>query len=361
MHSLSNILHYFCCLGWQVSVYPGRSGRRGRAAVGYGLFAGLGMAMSRMAEANNQSVLAPASAQAQGIGTLWWVMFWVGTIAFIGTLLVLAVGLWRGHVLNRPLGITGSRNLVVIAGVVIPLGVLLTLVGGSLMLGKELSAEPPENAITIEVTGWRWWWEVRYLDENGDPMFTTANEMHVPVGRPVALRLRAEDVIHSFWVPNLHGKTDMVPGHENTSWFQVEQAGEYRGQCAEFCGEQHALMAFLVIATPEGEFERWLANQQQPAREPDTAELRRGRDVFESACGDCHTVRGTTADGDHAPDLTHFGSRRTLGAATRPASRAHIAGWVANSQGIKPGNLMPPMKLEPEDLTAVTAYLESLK
>lgn len=314
------------------------------------------------ADAANQSALNPASPQAEGISTLWWAMFYVATIATIGTLAVLALGLWRARKgTAQPLQATGSRNLVLAAGVAIPLVVLVTLVGGSLMLGRNLSAEPPAGALNIDVTGWRWWWEVRYLDDDGRVLFTTANELHVPVGRPVAVTLRAADVIHSFWVPNLHGKTDMIPGHVNRMWFEAEAPGVFRGQCAEYCGHQHALMAFMVVAQPEPDFQNWLANQQQPAIEPQTAEARLGKRVFMRSCSHCHAIRGTEADGELGPDLTHFGSRLTLAAATRPSTRGHISGWIADPQSIKPGNLMPAMGLESDELTAVTTYMESLK
>lgn len=330
-----------------------------------GAFAASGASLS--AKSVEQSALNPASPQAFSIDVLWWLMFWVSLVALVGTLAVLAIGLWRARRAgNQQLSAVGSRNLVLVAGLAIPLVVLVSLVGGSLILGKELSAEPPANALTIEVTGWRWWWQVRYLDSGGEPMFTTANELHIPVGRPVKVSLRAADVIHSFWVPNLHGKTDLVPGHVNNSWFQASQAGVFRGQCAEYCGTQHALMAFLVIAEPEAEFERWLENQKRPAPAPQTAAARLGQQVFMDKCSHCHNIRGTQAEGQGtdgivAPDLTHFGSRRTLAAATKPSSRGHIAGWVSDSQSIKPGNFMPPIPLTPEHLTAVTTYLESLK
>lgn len=314
------------------------------------------------AGAANQSALAPAASQAADISTLWWAMFYGACVIFVVVMLLLAIGLWRARGTgNHSLSWSASRNLVTVAGVLIPLAVLIFLVGGSLMLGRNLSAEPPPDALTVEVTGWRWWWEVRYLDDNGEPLFTTANELHVPVGQPIALRLRAGDVIHSFWVPNLHGKTDLVPGRINTSWFEASETGTFRGQCAEFCGAQHALMAFLVVVQSEQEFQDWLANQKRPAPEPETEVARQGKEIFMAECQQCHTVRGTGAAGTLGPDLTHFGSRLTLAAATRPSSRGHIAGWIADPQSIKPGNFMPPTRLEPENLTAVTTYLQSLE
>ena len=346
-----------------------------------------------MAAPPNQSALAAASDQALGIEALWWAMLVGSCLIFLAVMGLLAAGLWRARREERPLSPIYSRNLVLTAGVAIPLAVMIALVGGSLLLGRELSARPPVGAQTIEVTGWRWWWEVRYLDGEGRLLATTANEMHVPVDRPVRLRLRSEDVIHSFWVPNLHGKTDLVPGTTNTSWFTPRTIGAYRGQCAEYCGTQHALMGFLVIVRPQADFDRWLRRQGEEARPPASEEERRGRQVFvDAGCADCHMIRGVTpprlarAERDPAkaspfvdnagttklqrvgfdepvpaPDLTHFGSRRTLAAAARPNNRGHLGGWIADPQGIKPGTLMPPTLLEPNELAALTSYLLSLE
>lgn len=310
-----------------------------------------------------QSALKPASDHAQGIETLWWVMFYGATLIFVAVMLVLAIGLWRARRPDaRALSDVASRNLVIAAGVALPLVILIVLVGGSLLLGRSIAAKPPENALSVVVTGWMWWWQVDYLDEEGAVIATTANELHIPVGRPVELQLVSADVIHSFWVPELHGKTDLVPGSTNTSWFSAERSGVYRGQCAEFCGIQHALMAFLVVAEPEQDFKDWLARQAEPAATPDSERARQGQNVFLNAgCADCHTIRGTSADGDVAPDLTHIASRRTLAAATRPNTRGHLGGWISDPQSIKPGNFMPRTRFEPEEFKALLDYLESLR
>jgi cytochrome c oxidase subunit II len=219
------------------------------------------------------------------------------------------------------------------------------------------NSEPPTpTELAIEVVGHDWWWEVRYPD------FVTANEIHIPVGRAVHVELRTADVIHSFWVPSLTSKFDLVPNQKNDLWLMADRAGEYRGQCAEFCGAQHAGMAFLVVAQPEGEFDQWMAGQAAPARTPTDALATRGQQVLEgTACASCHTVRGTTADGDVGPDLTHFGSRQFIGAGVAPNDPGWLGGWIANSQTVKPGNLMPPQPLAPEDLNALIAYLETLE
>lgn len=315
---------------------------------------------------SQQSVLEPASSHASNIEILWWTMFYAATVIFLAVMVLLFAGLWRAYGTDynpdsKTLSELASRNLVIVAGVAIPLLILLVLVGGSLMLGRSFAAEPPENALHIRVTGKMWWWSIEYLDERGETAFTTANELHVPVGRPVTLHLTSADVIHSFWVPELHGKTDLVPGVVNTSWFVVDKAGIFRGQCAEFCGVQHALMAFLVIAQPEHEFQQWLDNQHQPAAKPVDQQTRFGQEVFFFAgCATCHTVRGTTARGNQGPDLTHIDSRRSLAAATRPNTHGHLAGWISDPQGIKPGNFMPSTLLTPNEHMALLAYLESL-
>ena len=188
------------------------------------------------------------------------------------------------------------------------------------------------------------------------------NELHIPVGVPVVLRTTSRDVIHSFWVPNLHGKRDLIPGVTTETWIQAVRPGVYRGQCAEFCGHQHAHMAFFVIATPMDEFETWLQQQRSGAPQPATEAQRRGHDLFmQGPCVLCHTIRGTAAASRFGPDLTHVAGRRTIAAGTLPMTRGHLAGWIADSQSIKPGNRMPPNLVRGEDLQAIVAYLEMLR
>lgn len=309
-----------------------------------------------------QSALNPASAHAEGIVVLWWTMLVGAVVIFLGVMILLGLGLWRAHRgQTKPLSAYASRNLVVLAGVVIPLITVIALVAGSLTLGNAIDSAPPANALKIRVTGWMWWWQVDYLDDNNNVIATTANELHIPVGRPVHVALESADVIHSFWVPELQGKTDMVPGIVNHSWFTANKAGVFRGQCAEFCGAQHALMAFLVIAEREEEFERWLEHQQASASVPGTDQQRLGQQVFmDAGCHFCHSIRGTAADGSSAPDLTHLASRETLAAVTLKNNRGHLSGWVADPQGIKPGSFMPGVSLPSRDFNNLVAYLESL-
>lgn len=311
----------------------------------------------------SQSVLNPAGPQAERIATLWWAMLLVAAavLALVVALLLVASLRSRGERPVRPLDARKSHMLVLCGGVLLPLAVIVPFIASSFSLGAAIGTPPP-GAMTIEVIGRMWWWEVHYQDRNGRRIATTANEIHIPVGRPVRFLLESGDVIHSFWLPNLNGKTDMVPGRTNVSWLQADRSGVYRGQCAEFCGVQHGLMAFLVVAQPPEQFDAWLTRQRQPAREPGTEELQRGRTVFlESTCRDCHAIRGTPATATAGPDLTHIGSRRMLAAATVANNTGHLGGWIADPQHIKPGNAMPPTALPPADLKALIRYLESLQ
>jgi cytochrome c oxidase subunit 2 len=239
---------------------------------------------------------------------------------------------------------------------------LLAVLFLSFGTGRRLTATPPSDAIQIRVTGRQWWWDVEYRDSLPSRWATTANEIHVPVGRPVVLQLRASDVIHSFWVPNLGVKRDMIPGQETSIWFQADTAGVYRGQCAEFCGHQHAKMAFLVVAESPERFAAWLERQRDTARTPADSLARRGQEVFlASSCVMCHAIGGTPAGSRIGPNLTHLASRRTIAAGTLPNTRGHLAGWIIDPQQIKPGARMPPNAVEPRDLQALLAYLESLR
>jgi cytochrome c oxidase subunit 2 len=253
-----------------------------------------------------------------------------------------------------------SRVVAVAVGatVLILLATMLTSFG----TGRRLAATPSTDAIQIRVTGHQWWWEVQYRDRSPAEWATTANEIHVPVGRPVVLELQTADVIHSFWVPELGAKRDMIPGEATSIWFQADTPGVYRGQCAEFCGHQHAKMGLLVVAETPAEYAAWLDRQRDSARTPAGELARHGQNVFiGSSCPLCHAIAGTDAGGRLGPDLTHLASRRTLAAATMPNRRGFLAGWISDPQSIKPGTTMPPTPLSPRDLHALLAYLEGLK
>jgi cytochrome c oxidase subunit II len=292
------------------------------------------------------------------VETLWWTLFWVSVVVSV---VVIAMMLWAAFFRRRAdtkVKPDSGGRLVLVLGVAIPAAILVGTFG--LSVGSiARSADPPVPArLSVEVVGHRWWWEVRYPDAG----VVTANEIHVPADAPVELRLSTADVIHSFWVPELMPKVDLIPGRVNETWFSADRPGEYRGQCAEYCGLQHGHMAFSVVAQPAAQFRSWLDRQSRSAAVPDTAEERRGREVFEtSPCATCHTVRGTSADGQKGPDLTHVGGRDRLAAGAVPNTVGYMSGWVSNSQSIKPGNLMPPQQLSPGELRAVVTYLQSLE
>lgn len=309
-----------------------------------------------------QSVLESAAAQARAIELSWWIFFWACLAVYV--LVMIAVG--GAFIARRRDGseLDGAYRRArgwVIGGAGATAIILVAFLVVSVITERELNAEVTD-ALHVAITGQRWWWGIEYLGEESFESVRTANELHLPAGVPVKIDLQSRDVIHSFWVPNLHGKMDLIPGTTNTMLIHGTRPGVYRGQCAEFCGIQHAHMGMLVIVHPAEEFEAWLDAQRRPAMEPRTALESAGREAFtRRQCVVCHTVRGTGAFGNTGPDLTHFGSRRTIGAATLPNTRGHLAGWVADPHSIKPGVLMPPSELPADELQAITAWLESLK
>lgn len=212
------------------------------------------------------------------------------------------------------------------------------------------------------MTAQDWWWAVRYPDDANGRGFVTANEIHIPVGQPVAIELKSADVIHAFWVPQLAGKTQTIPGQTNRQWLQADRPGIYRGQCSQYCGAQHAHMAFEVVAEPPAAFHAWLAAQRQPAPAPaaGAGAERRGQRVFAARCAGCHAVRGTDAAGDAGPDLTHVGTRRLLAAGTLDNTPDNLRRWIAHAQQVKPQSLMPSIALAPRDADDLAAYLATL-
>jgi cytochrome c oxidase subunit 2 len=315
-------------------------------------------------------VLAPAGPQALALSHLWWITLAVCALVFLAIMAALAYAVWRAPragpdaapdvaLLDREE--PRVRRWVAIA-VSVSAVLLLGLLVASFFTDRALARLPLADAVHIDLTAHQFWWEARYDDPEPSRIFTTANELHVPVGRPVVLTLRAEDVIHSFWVPSLHGKKDLIPGRESTFAFRADRAGVYRGQCAEFCGYQHANMLLYVIADEPADFERWADGQRQPATTPASEEARRGMELFVgSTCAMCHTVAGTRAQGRHAPDLTHVASRSTIGAGVLANNAGMRAAWITNPQAIKPGVNMPPHAFAPRDLDAINAFLGTLK
>jgi cytochrome c oxidase subunit 2 len=308
----------------------------------------------------SHSALYPVGPQAGHIYNLWWFLFWLTLIVFVLTMGFLFSGIFRRA---QPAG-EGNRSVVrgVIAASGLTVLALLAVLVISISTGSILSARPTQDVLSIDVIGHQWWWEVIYEDSVPHNTMTTANEIHVPVGKPVIVKTTSHDVIHSFFIPNLYGKIDSIPDHVNTTWFRADHPGTYRGECAEFCGYQHAHMQMLIIAEPQDKFEAWLKQQRQPAATPNNDQELRGEQVFiTSPCVLCHTIRGTDAAGQEGPDLTHLGSRLTLAAATLSNTPGHLGGWITDSQHIKPGNHMPPINIRAEDMQPLLAYLESLK
>jgi cytochrome c oxidase subunit II len=318
-----------------------------------------------------QSALDPAARESRHISDLWWIFFWVTTVVFLLVTMWLVVAIRKARwpndsnieVIGEAEPATQTRAARIIAAcvgaTVLTLFVLLIL---DFFTGNAIYAKPDPNALAIRITGHQWWWDVEYQDPQPSEMVNTANEIHVPVGKTVKFELQSTDVIHSFWVPNMHGKKDLVPGIPTTTWFVANRAGEFRGQCAEYCGEEHALMRLVFVAEPESDFSKWLAAQKKSAPEPVTDSQRRGRDVFMSRqCMMCHAIEGTNARAVLGPDLTHIASRKFLGAGAISNTRDKLLAWIYNPQHDKPGVRMPQNEFSKEELEALVDYLESLK
>jgi cytochrome c oxidase subunit II len=294
----------------------------------------------------------------------------LAVVAIIG-ILVLAGLLLRGSriapaaIATVPVERRGSGLPFVYVAVAVSFLVLLGSAVWNYVVLAKVANPPSSPAVTIHVTGHQWWWEVAYVDKNASRRFTTANEIHIPVGKPVRVELSAADVIHSFWVPALTGKMDTIPGQRNVTWMQADKAGIYRGQCTEYCGQQHAHMGFVVVAQPPQEFESWWNHQLEPPASPTSEAGMRNAAKAQSAflrnCAVCHTVRGTAANGKVGPDLSHLMQRQTIAAATLPNSTGALSGWISDPQHIKPGNLMPTLDLSAADLNAVRDFLQTLK
>lgn len=302
-----------------------------------------------------QSSLHPSSSAAAAIAQLWWVLLVILSLYSLATFALMLVAIFRRPAEDAAPPRDG-RLFILLGGVILPAIILVPLLIYSLSTSAALRM--PETGLKIRVVGHRWWWEVEYPDHS----IVTANEIHIPAGEPVELELAASDVIHSFWTPQLHGKMDMLPGQTTSFWIEADRPGTYRGQCAEFCGVQHAHMAFVVEALPPEEFADWVAEQQEVPDEPGTAALQRGRQAFfRHGCAACHAIRGTSAAGRAGPDLTSMGSRQTIAAATVPNNSENLLAWIADPQAIKPGANMPPTRAADDELRDIVQYLQSLK
>ncbi|MEA2342484.1 MAG: cytochrome c oxidase subunit [Thermoanaerobaculia bacterium] len=315
-----------------------------------------------------QSALHSAGPQAARIEHLWWVFFWICVVVYVITIVFFLIAAVRGRrradaidnrAHDRRLGFFVSSCAAVTIATLF--GLLFSSVATGNAIGTFGKDKPGQ--IEIEVTGHQWWWEVKYPDSLlPSNQITDANEIHIPIHTPVLLRLDTRDVIHSLWIPNLHGKRDLIPGRVNKFWIQADTPGVYRGQCAEFCGYQHAHMALTVVAESSADFLKWKSHMGEGAPTPMTPSQLRGQQVFLNApCAKCHNILGLDAYGTLGPDLTHFRSRPTLAAGQLLNTRGNLAGWIANAPAIKPGTLMPPNQLSGQEMNDLLAYLETLR
>ena len=305
-------------------------------------------------------VLDPHGPFSNTVTTLAWVLIALVTMIFLAVCVAMWVALFGSEELRAKLG---GERVVRWFGLIIPAGVLLLLLAWGLTITRGLTTIRGDE-LRMRVSGNIYWWRVSYLDAAGKEVLADANELHIPVGRPVVIDMESEDVIHSFWVPKLGGKMDMIPGRTNRLKLQADKAGSYGGQCAEFCGGAHSLMGFVVVAHEAADWQRWLDSRLKPVpNTPVSAEALRGKQLFsEFGCAACHRVAGTSAQGLSGPDLSFIGARRSLGAGIPPNNRGTLIGWIGDSQSIKPNNRMPSYRsLKADELKALASYMESLK
>ncbi len=312
--------------------------------------------------------LTAAGTRAAAVLPLTWYMLCVSVVVCVVIAFVLLQGSRRsttsgGAAETRaaPLDRAPARTRWISVGLIISGVPLLIALVWTMVALAEVSGPPPHPGLTVDVFAHQWWWEVRYPSSMADESFSTANEIHVPVGVKVLLRLHGSDVIHSFWVPQLTGKTDMIPGQTNLSWIEANAPGNYRGQCGEYCGLQHAHMGFEVVAQSPQDFARWEVQQRLPTTQPQDDRQMHGRELVEYRCGACHEIRGTAAGARAAPDLTHLMSRSMLASGTMPNTPGNLVSWIEHAQLTKPGNLMPDQALAGSDLADVQSYLATLQ
>jgi cytochrome c oxidase subunit 2 len=319
----------------------------------------------------NQTALAPVGPGAAHIEHTFSLIFWITSTVWLLVLTAVVIAVYRRRYtleqMPPPERTTEASDRFAVRAVGISMGItvllLFIMLISSFRTGHAIGTMNSEpQPLTIDVYGHQWWWEVRYPNPVPANIVETANEIHVPVGVPVHIHGTSTDVIHSFWAPNVQGKRDLMPGYDTDLMLQVDKPGYWRGQCAEFCGLQHAHMAFYIIAQPKDEFEHWLEAQAQSAPVPSDPQTQHGQQVFLThGCVLCHTIGGTTAGSRVGPDLTHLASRSTIAAGTLPNTTGNLAGWILNAQAIKPGCRMPPNQLSGTDLQDLLAYLETLK
>jgi cytochrome c oxidase subunit 2 len=314
-----------------------------------------------------QSALDPAAEQSKSLIGLFGLMLAVCAVMYALVIGFLALSVWRSRgraAADQPSAIAPadrglSRALIIWSALI--LGALTVLITASFLLDRHLAAERARESLQVRVTAQQWWWRLQYRDPATGAWIETANELHLPLGKTVRVELGSNDVIHSFWIPNIAGKMDVIPGRLNTIDLTPDRTGWFRGQCAEFCGVQHAHMAFDVKVESQADFDAWLAGQARPAAAPVDAAGSRGLQVVAAKCAACHTIRGTPAAGRAGPDLTHVGGRQRIAAGTLALNRGNLQGWVSQPQAVKPGTSMPATSLDPSDADAVSRYLEGLK
>jgi cytochrome c oxidase subunit II len=323
---------------------------------------------------NAQNALDASGPQAARIASLWWLMLPIGVAVWSIVVIVMAVGARRnpadetaprtGQGLQIARDDVRERRMtrVIASAVALTVVILFFVLVADFSVGNALTMPPATKAVPIKVVGHQYWWEVQYLDSIPQNIVTTANEIHIPVGKPIVLELASRDVIHSFWVPSLVGKKDLLPGYTRSLWFRADTAGTYVGQCAEFCGLEHAKMRMLVIAQPQDQYDAWIKAQQDSAKDPVDSVAARGEHVFlGTSCVMCHAISGTSAAAHTGPDLTHIGSRQTIASGILPNTEGNLIAWISDPQRIKPGSLMPATKLDARDLKALVTYLRQLK
>jgi cytochrome c oxidase subunit 2 len=311
-------------------------------------------------------VLSPAGEAAQRLALLgWWLIGIAGAVVVIVAIVVLIPLAWRRQTIEEtpPTGSAehdeGKGPIIVLA--TISLLILVAAFAGTVVTMRAADAPSHTPTLTVRIVGHQWWWEVHYVSSDPSQSVITANEIHIPVGQPVRLLLQSADVVHSFWIPQLQGKVDLIPGQTNVSWIEADRAGTFGGQCAKYCGMQHAQMHLLVTADPPHAFTSWLDRQRQPATTPTDSLVAEGRASFVgNTCAFCHTIRGTQAVGRVGPDLTHLATRQTIAAGALPNTQAALLGWIADAPGLKPGTPMPRMNMDPRMTSAIVAYLRTL-
>ncbi|HEU5078929.1 MAG TPA: cytochrome c oxidase subunit II [Opitutaceae bacterium] len=317
------------------------------------------------------SALSPVSPEAADIARIWWIFFVVCAAVYIVVALLVVGARWcRGNSnstagIPPPLKVEASQELrterIVLWATVVTALILVSLLGADLWVQRGISPRN-DDPLAIRLTGHQWWWSAEYQDPNPSRVFETANEIHIPAGRSIRLILESNDVIHSFWIPQIHGKKDLIPGHPAEISFRVDKPGKYDGFCAEFCGYQHAHMGLIVVAEEPAKFEQWAQAQRTEAPPSLTDSQKRGREIFEHAsCSLCHTANGTMARSRVGPILTHVASRSMIGAGVLPNTRENLAAWLVDPQIAKPGAMMPPNELSKADLNALLDFMETLK